>query len=120
MPDEHGYPTDDELQKIRKWPPADDDGLLRYVADLWYYPDRATETAPGQWYFSTGGWSGNESIIDAMSENYVFWMMWFQSLSRGGHYCFAQMDIKQLDAQYLAEAALREQIEALKGGLDYR
>jgi hypothetical protein len=37
---------------------------------------------------STGGWSGNESIIGALQSNSLLWALtWVQS-RRGGHYIF--------------------------------
>ena len=33
---------------------------------------------------ATGGWSGNESIIYAMRENYVLWATLWESSHRGG------------------------------------
>lgn len=44
-------------------------------------------------HMSTGGWSGNEEIIQAMRNNKWFWAtQWVQS-KRGGHYVFEVKDI---------------------------
>jgi len=43
---------------------------------------------------STGGWSGNESIIHEMQENSMMWHLnWVQSC-RGGHYIFELREFK--------------------------
>ena len=36
---------------------------------------------------STGGWSDNEEIINQLSET-MFWVMYWQTSRRGGHYTF--------------------------------
>ena len=83
------YPTDEELEIIRNWKTNDFHGLMEYIKPLWNYADC------GYWNFendiysiSTGGWSGNEDIIANMQENIVWWMMYWQSSRRGGHYTF--------------------------------
>lgn len=88
--DKDGYPDEEELETIRTWKGDDLPGLMEYVHDLWKYADC------GYWYdkngehhISTGGWSGNENIINAMSRNYVWWMFFWKSSERGGHYVFA-------------------------------
>lgn len=98
MPDNAGYPTDDELARIqyftgskREW--------FNLIRAAWWMPDWGwTETeemvgvlrdTPGtRLHISTGGWSGNESIISAMLSNDVLWMMTWVSTRRGGHYEF--------------------------------
>jgi len=35
MPDQHGYPTELEIQTIRKWPYDDLDGLMAYLRHVW-------------------------------------------------------------------------------------
>ena len=99
MPDQDGYPTDDELKRIKEWPISEDYAewfdFIRscwWAADWgWYEEDAHDELFNRQvkhYSISTGGWSGNESIIEAMQENGIVWIMtWVQS-SRGGHYIF--------------------------------
>lgn len=92
-----GYPTEDELAKIREWDWHDPIGLMAYIKGLWYMPDWGwfEEAAPPEddrpakrYYVSTAGWSGNESLIAAMQANHMFWMLCWYSSRRGGHYEF--------------------------------
>lgn len=87
--DINGYPEDHELDKIKSW--TDDfPALMRYVHDRWQYADVGFWTEKnGLYEISTGGWSGNESLIDAMQYNSVFWVTWWVSSRRGGHFVFA-------------------------------
>lgn len=84
--DKHGYPEDHELDKIKSWPYDDPLGLIWYIEDLWKYEE----------YFSfddnnlelhTGGWSGNEDIIEALQST-MFWKFYWVISRRGGHYFF--------------------------------
>lgn len=87
--DKNGYPEDHELEKIKTWEPSDLDGLMEYVESLWWHPDygfRKTET--GLYVLSTGGWSGNEDLIQAMNENDTWWSLFWLLSKRGGHYEF--------------------------------
>lgn len=88
--DRDGYPDDPELERIRTWSYTDPLGVLRFIADLWRYPDYWTEIVGEDgmttFYISTGGWSGNELLIDALQENYIVWGMCWVSSKRGGHY----------------------------------
>lgn len=100
------YPTEAELRRIRRWHWDDGfDALMDYVRSLWWMPDwgwhetgrRPAEISkwkhkPGQRYYdiSTGGWSGNESLIDAMQANKnLFWAVCWERSRVGGHYLFA-------------------------------
>ena len=100
--DAHGYPTAATLMAIRNWPIvtlSDCEALLAFVRQAWSYPHYFTRAArrsrPAKglglrrlWSISTGGWSGNESLIDALEANRVFWMLCWASSRRGGHHEF--------------------------------
>jgi hypothetical protein len=105
--DDEGYPTEEELAKIREWPYQDCAGLMSYVHELWYLADWGwhEEDAAGwaynhaethelvyplerMYHISTAGWSGNESIIAALRENRMFWSLCWRSSRAGGHYHF--------------------------------
>lgn len=85
--DDNGYPTEDELKRIREWPANDLTGLFDYLRDLWAYPTYFKGDGP-RYEISTGGWSGNESLIDALQENRAAWLLSWQSSERGGHFVF--------------------------------
>ncbi len=72
--DRNGYPTEETLDTIKNWPMEDAANLPAFVAACWHWPERARETSPGLWAFSTGGWSGNESLLGAM-ESGLAWMI---------------------------------------------
>ena len=83
------YPTEEQLEIIKTWDilkkPVKE--LIEYIEPLWEYPDRFVYKEHSL-YLSTGGWSGNESIVEALQLNFLFWgMYWFKS-ERGGHYWF--------------------------------
>ena len=97
MPNQTGYPSDDELEKVKKWDSVHDPwGLIDFLETIWNWPDWGIRKKKGRTdyfkkpcihlYISTGGWSGNESIISALQSN-VFWIFWISS-RRGGHYEF--------------------------------
>ena len=107
-----------KVDAITVWDYHDRIGLMNFVQSLWMYQgadwlSRSTTSVSDtndnvllyQWgwhmfatiengkttrtyQISTGGWSGNESLIAAMRENHLFWSLcWYQS-RRGGHYTF--------------------------------
>jgi len=87
--DEDGYPTPGTLRTIQHWPYTDPQGLMEYCYKAWRYADLGYWAQRGRAYkISTGGWSGNESIIDHLMDNKVFWMLCWVSSRRGGHYEF--------------------------------
>jgi hypothetical protein len=101
---EDGYPTEEELKDVESWHVRSEEGcqeLLEFVKDCWWMPgwgwseldivdDLATsfETPYHVYRISTGGWSGNESLIHSMQKNTMFWMLAWYSSRRGGHYEF--------------------------------
>jgi len=87
MPDRDGYPTDDELEAVRKWDWKDLEGWFEYIKSIWWAANWGFTETKRRYYISTGGWSGNESIIKAMTENFAWDMVWLNT-RRGGHYTF--------------------------------
>jgi hypothetical protein len=90
-----GYPTEAALERIAAWritTRAEIHALVDFVRGLWAYPEyfRVTQEPgkPPMWHMSTAGWSGNESIIEALQRNPLFWMFCWQSSRRGGHHTF--------------------------------
>jgi hypothetical protein len=84
-----GYPTDEELDKIKTWDYKDYCGLMAYVHARWKYADCGYWEQKDKTYkLHTAGWSGNESIVNAMQENIMFWLLYWFSTTRGGHYIF--------------------------------
>lgn len=92
--DEDGYPTDEALEMIRTWNHDNKfRDLMDFVKNIWWKPEwgwyeTVDEKGHSVYNISTGGWSGNESIIDALQDNYIFWGFCWEQSRRGGHYIF--------------------------------
>lgn len=84
MPDSDGYPTEEELEKLRTWKYEDPRGALEFARSCWWAADWGWPSLEGE--VSTGGWSGNESIISALQENFLIWHQVWHATRRGGHY----------------------------------
>ena len=82
-----GYPTEYELTKIQDWDMKDFTGWMEFIESLWLWESCWSEK-DGVYELSTGGWSGNEELIDAMGDNTVMWLVHWYSSKRGGHYVF--------------------------------
>lgn len=97
--DEDGYPTEDALTIVEKWSFDDAKGWFDFIHSIWHLKSWGWPEGiePHEWnkdetvyryQISTAGWSGNESLIAAMRQNYMNWSLtWVQS-RRGGHYIF--------------------------------
>lgn len=98
--DDDGYPTKEFLEKVKTWEiksHQDCKELLEEVQAAWQYEDyfRVKEKWGQErtlYHVSTAGWSGNESIIHALSDNITFWLFCFLNHHRGGHYVFEVRD----------------------------
>lgn len=91
--DADGYPDEQELKKIKEWEGPFLD-LMEYIRPRWAYAQagywRAYHKDGGVTFrCSTAGWSGNEDIVGALQENYVFWGICWRGSRRGGHYEFS-------------------------------
>ena len=81
------YPDDAQLHGLRTYAGEDRRAWLQQAVDAWSYPDRAV-WRDDSLYLSTGGWSGNEEIIDSMRRNVVMWTMTWRLHRAGGHWWF--------------------------------
>ena len=71
--DDNGYPTDDSLEQIKKYK-GDYQELMKEMSFLFDNYGRC-ELEDNIWKVATGGWSGCESVIGALKENTMFWLM---------------------------------------------
>jgi len=89
---EGNYPSDENLEILRKWSHDDIMGMMEFVEDLWRYPEwgftRHEEQNEYIFELHTGGWSGNEELLSALQENGVFWSLCWEQSRRGGHHIF--------------------------------
>lgn len=87
------YPTEEDLEYIRKFDVlktinGDDPNknfamLMDYVRALWHWPTFFTEEG-GLYRLATGGWSGNEDLLEALRENNMAHVLFWESSHRGG------------------------------------
>lgn len=89
------YPSEAEIERIKNWPGEDGVGLLEFVASIWAYEEYGWKRHGRRFWFHTLGWSGNEEIIDALQDNFIFWSLSWLWTRRGGHYCFKVPKIKK-------------------------
>jgi len=88
---EDRYPTEEELERIQNWdciPEGSMHQLIEFCCSIWWNPDWGWHVEDDDYCISTGGWSGNESIIAALTQNFVFWSLCMKSHRWGGHYFF--------------------------------
>ena len=93
-----GYPTVATLREIREWEiegNADIRALLDYCREAWWHQEsfgvpRHVKIVDRETWISasTGGWSGNEAIIEALQGNTMFWNICWLRSDRGGHFRF--------------------------------
>lgn len=93
MLDEHGYPDEASLKAIEKWDILKQgvQGLLDLIEENSNWPDWSfsiTGKRVLRFEYHTGGWSGNEDVISALQRNILFFPMFWEKSTRGGHYYF--------------------------------
>lgn len=93
MLDEHNYPDEKSLKKIKEWNVLKQgiQGLLDLVKENTNWSDRQisiTGKKAIHFEYHTGGWSGNEDVIHALRQNFVFWSLFWVKSTRGGHHYF--------------------------------
>jgi len=90
---ESGYPEKKELQFIREFDLTKNSPavLIEYMRERWRWPDYLSiqSTGNGFWVeMHTGGWSGNEEMIEALQANCLFFPLYWKKTMAGGHYYF--------------------------------
>ena len=93
--DGDGYPTEACLAHIRKWEGHDWRDLLEFICSVWHWGESMYKWRGKTLPISTGGWSGNEEVIDALQQNTMFWACCWQESKRGGGYKFAPIRVVQ-------------------------
>lgn len=93
--DKDGYPTEETLEVIRNWPMHKGyDSLIRFIEPIFERYGAFEHIKESDTYkISTGGWSGCEDAISALQDNKMFWMAFWRSSFRGGHYEFCLKDL---------------------------
>lgn len=82
--DADGYPTAETERAIANWDFRDAPGWLAYIQASWNHHYGRIWREDGLIKMATGGWSGNEAIVEAMRRNSLLWSMLWESSHRGG------------------------------------
>lgn len=101
MLDKDSYPDEASLKEIKEWDILKQgvQGLLDLVEENTYIADwsfSVTGKRVLRFEYHTGGWSGNEDVINALRENMLFFSMFWEKSTRGGHYYF-RIRLKELN-----------------------
>lgn len=101
MLDENNYPDEESLKQITEWDILKQgiEGLLNLIEENTNWADRQihrTGKRVIRYEYHTGGWSGNEDVINALHHNFLFWSLYWVKSTRGGHYYF---EIKSPEAK---------------------
>lgn len=99
MLDKDNYPDKISLKRIEKWDILKQgvQGLLDLVEENTHMADWSLSIAGKRvlrFEYHTGGWSGNEEVINALRRNILFFSMFWKKSTRGGHYYFRITPIK--------------------------
>jgi len=95
--DEDGYPEEEVLKKKREWDIVKDgyNDLIQLIRENWKFEGFGYFVLKGKnLELHTGGWSGNEDIIDALKHN-LFWSVFWMKTERGGHYYFELQELNK-------------------------
>ncbi len=91
--DKDGYPTEETHQRIESWDVLKEGilPLIEFLREAWRNAEWGFDLKKGPKSFNlnlhTGGWSGNETLIGALQQS-DFWLLYWESSRRGGHYTF--------------------------------
>ena len=86
---ENGYPTQETLDFLKQTRHYDDDIDILFEELKLFVNKNGKLFKDGYfWIFVTGEWSGNEDIVNALYQNKIFWMQFWEDSFRGGKYVF--------------------------------
>ncbi len=99
MLDINHYPDKKSLEEIKKWDILKQgvQGLLDLVEENTNTPDWSISIKGKRvlrFEYHTGGWSGNEDVINALERNPLFFALYWKKSTRGGHYYF-RIDLRR-------------------------
>jgi hypothetical protein len=83
------YPPVEFLKELTQKPCDNFHEFMAQIKPYWAFSGWGWRQDGDIYYLSTGGWSGNEDIINALETNFMFYLMYWMRSSRGGHYIFA-------------------------------
>jgi len=86
--DKDGYPTEETLEAIRQWDGSDLKGLLPFAEEAFVHRFGKWQKIGNTLRLATRGWSGCESVIDALADNFIFWTTCWILTRRGGLFLF--------------------------------
>ena len=85
------YPDPSALLKLQTLPAMTRDQCLEVLEEartMWVVEHGCYCVEADSYHFNTGGWSGNEEIIDALQRNAMFWARCWEMSKRGGEHVF--------------------------------
>jgi hypothetical protein len=87
---EDGYPIEAELDAIRKLDMAKNGlpEMVELIDEAWNHTYGTSIWENGVLMLATGGWSGNEEIVRALMDNFIFWSIYWRESKRGGAFWF--------------------------------
>jgi len=102
--DDDGYPEEEELEEIKNWKPEGHWSgtepwlpILELVCGAWNHDMGKVVLEHQTATLITGGWSGNEDVLGALSDNFSAWsLLWIASF-RGGKHVFGIRDFHRDD-----------------------
>ena len=83
--DADGYPSDETIEAIEKWPVNDFVNCLKFAEKAYQKHYGVWKKQDGWIKIATGGWSGNESIVYAL-QNQIYWKAFWLAKTIGGAY----------------------------------
>lgn len=121
--DAEGYPEESELDLIKNWDYKEVFSLLDFVQERWTYSDcfrkkwtkhRYSGSQLLQVEMITGGWSGNESLVNALLENTMIRHFCYVEWKTGGYHKF---EIKPESAGYCLVSDMAEKKKMSRQGI---